>query len=369
MKRNMSRRSFLRLSGGLGASALLLANGGLPSKFLQTQSGLSVPRAFAQDEDGVEVIIGDVLDYQLTSEDWEGEFGYVTFQLHQALFNGDSVYYIRTDASEQSFAEENGLVFVPLLNAALSAEGATSQLYTFDGGAAEQLPVVSSVPSEEDYSPAWQVHTVTFNGDPILLESAEAVLEAEAAGDITIEAAPLVVNFPIVKWADGELQEDTEKTAYLGTGPLVVPVDTEAMEVTFKLHECFPGSRYIVTDTSAPPMAEGMNLAASPPTQALQGVGATDEIWVFGNGIEGSGVMGFQKAIFDNAAGSPIWSPFWDHFTAVWSDDADPVILTNSADLRAAADAGELEIFNGTPNTHPDGFIVNCPVPIKAPNS
>lgn len=54
----------------------------------------------------------------------------------------------------------------------------------------------------------------------------------------------------------------------------------------------------IVTDTSAAPMAPMMSVAASPPTQALTEIRATDKIWVFGNGLKGSGVMGFQPAIF-----------------------------------------------------------------------
>ena len=196
-----------------------------------------------------------------------------------------------------------------------------------------------------------------------------AIRDAEAAGDVTVEALSLVVNHPVVKWADGELSVDTELTGYLGTGPLITAPNADTMSITFKLHECYPGSRYIITDTSAAPMAPMMSIAASPVTDALRNVGATDEIWVFGNGIPGSGVMGFQPAIFDNAAGNPIWSPFWDHFTAVWTNPDDAVIVHSSEELRALVDSGALEIFNGTPDTDPTGFVVNCPVPIKAANT
>ena len=369
-QRKITRRNFLRASG-LGTSALLLANAGLPNGLLKSLSSNSIASAQGHATGaGVELLVGDVVAFMLESDEWEGSFGSVTFQLHQALYNGESAYYIRTDASDETFAAENHLVYVPLLNAALAAEGSTSKLYTFDvDSAPEQLPVMSSVPPNEDFSPAWHVHQVTFNGSPTLLDSEEAISAAEANGDVTIEAVPLVLNYPVVKWPTGELQEDTEKITYLGTGPLISPVDTDRMRVTFKLHECFPGSRYIVTDTSAAPMAEGMNLAASPPTQALMDVGATDEIWVFGNGIEGSGVMGFQKAIFDNPAGDPIWSPFWNHFTAVWADESAATIVSSSEELQALVDSGAIEVFNGTPNTHPDGFVVNCPVPIKVSTS
>lgn len=51
-------------------------------------------------------------------------------------------------------------------------------------------------------------------------------------------------------FATGEMAVDDEKTAYLGNGMLLEPVDTSAMTVTFKLGQCYPGSRYFVLDHS-----------------------------------------------------------------------------------------------------------------------
>jgi hypothetical protein len=317
-----------------------------------------------------EIVVGDVLDYSLTSDDWPGAFGFVTFKLHEALYDGEMVYHIRTDASEPIFADENKLVYVPLLNAALGREAATMPLYTFaEGAAAAQLPVLGAIPGQDNYSSAMRVHQVTFNGSANLLDSAGKIQEAEAAGDITIEKLNLIVNFPLVKWPGGELTVDEAKAEYLGTGQLLEPIDPAGLKVTFKLHQCFPGSRYIVTDTSAAPMAPMMSVAASPPTQILAEVKATDKIWVFGNGLKGSGVMGFQPAIFGNKATEAAWSPFWDHFTLVWKDESAARVLHNAAEVEAALDAAEVELFNGTPDSHPTGFVVNCPVPVLAPNT
>jgi hypothetical protein len=79
--------------------------------------------------------------------------------------------------------------------------------------------------------------------------------------------------------------------------------------------------------------------------------------------------MGFQPAVFDNKATEPAWSPFWNHFTLVWKDDATPRVLKTSAEIKAAIDAGEVEEFNGVPDSHPNGFVVNCPSPILAANT
>ncbi len=372
MKLQQTRRQFLR-NAGLGAGALMLANAGMPAGLVRAGGLRAITAASAsaaaQASPDVELTSGDVLGFALDSDEWEGSFGWVTFQTHQAFYNGDSVHYIRTDASDQEFAATNKLLHVPLLNAALAADGATSQLYTFENGVDDQYPVMSHIPDQDAFSPAWQVHRVTFNGTPTLLDSAEAVLAAEADGDITIEALRLVVNFPVVKWPGGELPVDTELREYLGTGPLTAPVDTSRGRVSFKLHECYPGSRYIITDTSAGPMAPMMGITASAATQSLVGVGATDEIWVFGNGIEGSGVMGFQPAIFASAAGDPVWSPFWEHFTAVWNNGDDAVLLTSAAELEAHG--SDITIYKGVPDMDQDmpAFVVNCPVPVKARNT
>jgi hypothetical protein len=371
---SFSRRQFLHFSA-LSSGALVLAACATPpvapaaAPAAATAEATAEPTSAAHeptpthaDVEG-EVIVGDVVDYALTSDEWPGTFGYVTFQLHEAVYNGDAAYFIRTDASNPTFATENGLVFVPLLNVAAGKEF-LNKLYSFDD---ERLPVIAKTPADDDFISLFEIVNVTVNDEDADLSSAQAI---EEAGDaVSLESTGILVTYPLVKWPGGELPVDTEKDSYLGTGPLINAPDLEAMTVTFKLHECYPGSRYIITDTSAVPMAPMMGIAPSAPSQQLVELRGTDEIWVFGNGIEGSGVMGFQPAIFDNAAGQPAWSPFWDHFTVTWTEGVEPRVLESSAELRAALDAGELELFNGTPDTHPMGFVVNCPVPILAPNT
>jgi hypothetical protein len=77
------------------------------------------------------VLVADVLDYALTSDQWPGTFGFVTFRLHQGLHDGEPIYFIRTDASDPTFAQENGLVHVPLLNVAAGDPEMANSLYVF----------------------------------------------------------------------------------------------------------------------------------------------------------------------------------------------------------------------------------------------
>jgi len=368
-KKPITRRQFLTLSaltsGGLilsacGVEAEPSATDALP---LPTATVAAAGEASTEGDGEIEVLVRDVLDFGLESDEWTGQYGWVTFRLNEGRYDGQPVYFIRTDASEPTFAEENGLVFVPLLNAGASV---AASLYILDG---DRLPVFSTSPDDEEYVSLFQVKRVTINDDTLTLDSAEAIESAAGSGAVTIEPESIYVNYPVVKWPGGELPADPELTETLGQGPLVEAVNTDEMTITFKLHQCFPGSRYIITDTSAAPMAPMMSIAAAPPTQALMDSGATDEIWVFANGITGPGVMGFQPAIFDNKAGHAAWSPFWNHFTLRWNDESQARILRTSAEIREALAAGDLEQFNGVPDSHPNGFVVNCPAPILAPNT
>ena len=364
-KQQISRRQFLSLATLSGTGLLLAACGGQtaapePTVVVPPTVAPSVANA----GDGIDIMAKDVLDFALETDDWSGQFGWVKFRLHEGRHNGEPIYYIRTDASDEAYADENGLVFVPLLN---QGQAIAKPLYVFPN---EALPaVLSSAPSDDDYLSLFQVVEVEITDPRAGTESAADVETAVADGRAELTETGIYVNFPVVKWAGGEMLVDDELTATLGKGQLVEPIDTVAMTVSFKLHQCFPGSRYILTDTSSAGMAPMMSVPASSPTQALMDSGGTDEIWVFANGIPGSGVMGFQPAIFDNEAGQPAWSPFWNHFTLSWVDESQARVLRSSAEIRELLASGDLEQFNGVPDSHPNGFVVNCPAPILAPNT
>jgi hypothetical protein len=366
-----TRRQVLGLAVGLGASlAFGAASSSQSSTASSGQAGGTKPTEGPKPSEGPQKIVGDVMDFKLEPEGrWKGPFGSVTLKLNKGFFDGKELWFIRTDTSDPSFAKDQGLVYVPLLANALKAAGGFASLYTFDKGASGQAPVVSTVPGRDDYTSAFRVHKVAFTGAPELLNSEPAIKAAEQGGKVKIEATNIVVNYPLVKWPGGGLPKDGELAEPLGKGPLIEEPDPAGGKVRFKLHQCFPGSRYIVTDTSAVPMAPMMGVVGSGPTQKLKEAGAVAPITIFLNGLKGPGVMGFQPAIFNTKAGDAAWSPFWDHYAVKWKDASKAVVLRSQADLNAKVSAGDLEKFNGLPDTHPNGFVVNCPSPILAPNT
>lgn len=370
----LSRRAFFALAGRRGVG-LGLAATSLPA----------ILAACGNDDDGAGAaaagspagspgatqgtpIVGDVLDHALTSSDWEGAFGWVRLRLHPAVVDGEEAWYVRTDASDEAYAQREGLVFVPKIGGLASA-GFAGDAFLFTNGVDGQPTVLSSEPGREDYGPAWRINEVTWQASSKLLESATDVRAAADAGDLSIATADVVANMPVVMWSGGGMPIDADLVEYLGGGQLIEAPDTAGGSALFKLHECFQGSRYIVADTSAPPMAEGMQIVGSPRLGGASDAGATGRVNVFMGGIDGSGPMGGQPSVFDSSAGDPSWSPYWDHMTYVWEEGADARVLTNESEVHEARDAGELEEFPGTPDTGGEIFTVNCPVPVVAPNT
>lgn len=330
---------------------------------------------FARGQEEPKKLVGDVIDFALKSDKWAGEFGWVTFRLQEAFYQGDKAYFIRTDASDKAFAKETSLIFAPRLKDALtvtSADGskAVGDLYLFKGVLTSSgqvpLPVLSSVPGQADYSPLWQIRLITRATFPEQLTSVQAIEVARRAGQADIQTTEIVVNYPVVKWPGGELSHDTKLQQYLGEGQLIAPVDLEKTQVTFKLQQCFPGMRYIVTDVSMGMGARMMNIAYSPRLARLQAANkAMSQVYVFGNGLPGGGPMGFQSSLMDPPLGGQnLWTPLWDHFTLVWKDPTRATLVTDFDQMRRLETTGQLQQFNGTPDTHPQGFVVNCPVPV-----
>jgi hypothetical protein len=66
---------------------------------------------------------------------------------------------------------------------------------------------------------------------------------------------------------------------------------------------------------------------------------------------------------------SLVSSPFWNHFTVRWQYEENSRLLRSSGEVYDVIERGELEKLNGLPETHPNGFVVNCPIVVLADNS
>ncbi len=77
-------------------------------------------------------------------------------------------------------------------------------------------------------------------------------------------------------------------------------------------------------------------------------------IYVFGNGIKGSGPLGFQPNVADSQPGDPAYSPLWRINNVEWKQGISQSELKSEADILSAQKRGELTIT-------PSDAVVNCP--------
>ena len=81
---------------------------------------------------------------------------------------------------------------------------------------------------------------------------------------------------------------------------------------------------------------------------------ALANVYVFTNGVAGSGPFGFQADVFDNPPGTDGYTPLRRLNVITWVDETKARELTSAADVLAAESAGELTIEQ-------PGVVINMP--------
>ena len=287
--------------------------------------------------------------------------------------DGNEVFYITTEASHEEVADHLSdltgfrVVYTPVLKN--TPKDALANIYEFTNGvegpgpAGFQPNVADSQPGDPEYSPAWAVQHVTWTDESTAREltSEDEILAARDAGELTIEETGVVVNCPFIQWNDGSLQirenkELADDTPY--GGGQVLEIDTENMQVTFVAHRGFgpDGSTiyYIATDASAKEVADMLGVIHVEKIGKTLASAASSDLYVFTNGIMGSGPAGFQASIGSTQDGDEFYSPFWRIQMATWADAETAPFLSTTAEITEAASNDDLTTTLG-------GFVVNCP--------
>jgi hypothetical protein len=297
----------------------------------------------------------------------------VTLPLTRGFADGNEVFYISTEASDAGLADHltnitgSRVVFAPSL--ARAPPASLANIYAFENGIQGSGPlgfqpnVADSQPGDEEYSPLWRIILVKW-GEGVTaaeLKSEQEILAAQQEGKLTFSVTSMVVNCPFVQWEGGSLLVRSDKTLNDDTaygGGQVLEIDTENMTVTFVAHRGFApdGSTiyYIATDASNADVANALGVIFVNKTGATNLSGASSDLYVFTNGIKGTGPMGFQASIAGSDVGDSVYSPLWRINAATWEDPSKAKFLTTVAEIGGAA-------TNGMLATELAGFVVNCP--------
>jgi len=299
--------------------------------------------------------------------------------LHKGFYNGEAVYYIVTDSSEQKHADiitkAQGWKVELAPPLAKTPKAALDPVYVFTNGVQGngihgfQSEVFASTPAQPEKYSAIRSHVhVTWNEKqtPRILDSEQAIHEAEAAGDVTLADLPVVLNMPQIVWPGGQMsiREDkniSDDTPYVGGQ--VLDIDINNMKVTFVAHRGWgPDGRtiyYIVTDATPSGPAAMMGVTDAPKNAPALVSPAAVDLFQFMNGIKGSGPMGFQAGIGGSAPGDENYSPLWRISMIGWKDPTKATVLENIADINALKSSGKINVELARPMD--SDHVVNCP--------
>ena len=298
----------------------------------------------------------------------------VTLPLTRGYVNGFEVFYISTEASDKGLADHltnfthSRVSYTPALrNAPPQSLG---NIYVFANGIKGPGPlgfqtnIADSQPGDPGYSPLWRINNVAWKQgvSPREIKSEADILSAQKKGELTVTPSNKVVNCPFVQWHGGSLKERTDKTLTdISTygGGQVLNIDTKKMQATFVGHRGFApnGSTiyYIATDASVKKLADALGVIFVNKTGSALLSGGSSDLYVFTNGIKGTGPMGYQASIAASNVGDAAYSPLWRIQATTWKDPSHAEFLTSLAQITSAAQAGKI-------STNIAGALVNCPI-------
>ena len=278
----------------------------------------------------------------------------VKLPLVQGYFNGNEVYYLQTEASDQGVATGQQVHYVPKLKNVLQAPSVSyDDIYVATNSTLNptQANVIPSMPmplgpnnASLAYSPLWQVSTYAWGTGKTqrLLKSEVDVLAAQTAGDITITKQQIIVNCPVVFASSNNATFNQFVTLPLTSG-------------FFNGQEVL----YISTDASDKGAAIANNNSHTVPALA-NAIGAPtsaiDDIYVAGNStLSQVNIIPSVPTPFGPTNADPAYSPLWQVNVYNWVAGKTQRILKSEAEVLAAVTAGDITISK-------TNIIVNCQV-------
>ncbi len=134
----------------------------------------------------------------------------------KAWSEGKEIYFVHTEASDPGVAEKlTGMMKSPVIlvpSLANVPDESLANVYVFTNGVVGSGPfgfqpdVFDNPPGTDGYSPLRRLNVIAWVDETKAreLKSAAEVLDAESAGELTIEQPGVVINMPFVVWDGGK---------------------------------------------------------------------------------------------------------------------------------------------------------------------
>ncbi|MGI8854745.1 MAG: DUF7482 domain-containing protein [Thermomicrobiales bacterium] len=328
---------------------------------------------------------------------------FATTPLFQGTFNGQPVWYVITEASDERVASDLGLNFAPrLANAApVSVQQVTSSNPTLGRG----MVTFAGIP---DFSPT-RVVVAGPTGFPPASFAPGANADAKYSDLVRVQGSNVVYNAPIVAVGAGPF----DVTTHTNTHDRLIGIDTAKMTADLVMVRAFSHGKDIfyhsfsASNPLAAPIERGTFVPllgmVSPPNTRTTADGARSSIFAFVNGqtgLPGPPAQGLNHVIVDGGgtkdaslqnadvltalslggdahnvldsfptlrdpALARLYTPLWDLQLVKWSDDAVArganTAQTDANQIRQLAAQGVVHAADDLPLVTVD-IVVNCPV-------
>ncbi len=301
----------------------------------------------------------------------------VKIPMHEALYNGNLIYYIITDSSNNADASQLSgnqnwkVQSAPLLTQV--SQKVLNKMYVFTNGITGngtkgfQNEVFSSTPEDNQYVPLSLVVHARWNigYTPKILGSEKEILDANMTGKLVITNTNTVLNTPQIVWPNGQMSvraDNTlsDQTAY--SGSQVLDIDSANMSVTFVGHRGWgPDGKtiyYIVTNGAPEGPSKMMGLLDTPAIATLSSY--TRDLYHSANGIKGGGPFGFQEGITNIVTGDSSYSPLCKVSMITWKEPQSATLLENMDDINSIKSSGDITVQPASVDN--SNYIIDCPI-------
>jgi hypothetical protein len=301
----------------------------------------------------------------------------VKIPLHQGLVKGKPVYYIITDSSNNLVAntisdKQNWRVHLsPVLAHVPSTSFGNMFIFTNgitgNGTRSYQDDVLSFTSSDKQYSPLSKVVEVSWNvgRGPFILNSTQAILDANMTGKIKLTITDTIMNTPQVVWDGGALDMSTNKTlsgkvSYLDGQ--VLDVDKNNMTATFVGHRGWgPDGKtiyHIILAGTPEGPTQIMKIQNVPSLSFLES--SSRDLYHFTNGIKGDGPFGYQEGITSSQLGDSTYSPICKVSIITWKEPQNAKILENKNDIEFEKSTNSISVQEAS--VLGKNYILDCPI-------